>query len=99
MRILVFHFSTLYSSIMFDPQELNQLKELFDHSEKRLTAKIAESEARVKRELTAKIEMSKSELSQKIGNFINDVLMPVIDDKADKSQIKKIKTQIGMPLN
>lgn len=72
------------------------LQSIQDIVKKTVKVEVSSSEKRIISTLTAKIDQARDDLRQEIGDYMSEVLMPIIDTKADKSELERVKLHVGM---
>lgn len=82
------------------------IKEELNGSENRLREEVTNSEQRLKKEvesseqrLSEKTEATEKRIISEVGKFIADVILPQIDDKADKKDVERLEGKLDRLLH
>lgn len=69
--------------------DLDQISHLLD-------VKLAQSEKRLTKKIEEEVKASEKRILGEIGTFVDDVLVPQIDQKADKSDIERLERKLDI---
>lgn len=79
--------------------KLNNLEEKMDtklnQMEEKMDTKLGSLEDKLGNRLTNEIKASEKRIIKGVASFISDHLLPIIDEKADKEEVDKIRRKVN----